>query len=291
MKAHKLFLFLLLLVPSAVFAAQARPDVVARNSDGSIRSRGVYETNAAGQVTKYTLFDGTGNVQSVEVPFYGNDGKVVRADTYDRNGKLTAIAVYLIDYNQVKVLDPQGNVIRTTDFAADTFMRPANGASAWLDGALPDGATPSSRGGDNWTWINASPALPMGGSTRVHQSTAASGQHEHSFEGASNKLSVSGNANLFCWVYLDPSASPSEVMLMWKDGSGWEHRAYWGNNSITYGQDNSPGRYRAGDLPPRGQWTKLSVPASAVGLVNASVDGMGFALVDGRAEWGPAGAE
>ena len=76
---------------------------------------------------------------------------------------------------------------------------------------------------------------------------------------------------------------------MWHAAGGWEHRAYWGANTITYGENNSPGRQRLGDLPPVGKWVKLSVPASTVGLTGTEIDGVGFAHIDGRATWGAAG--
>jgi hypothetical protein len=78
-------------------------------------------------------------------------------------------------------------------------------------------------------------------------------------------------------------------MLMWHDGTSWEHRAFWGANTITYGQNGSAERHPAGPLPPAGRWIRLSVPARAVGLEGATVSGMGFAQVDGRATWDAAG--
>ena len=74
-------------------------------------------------------------------------------------------------------------------------------------------------------------------------------------------------------------------MLAWNDGSSWEHRAYWGANSVTYGTSGTAGRHYVGPLPALGQWVKLSIPASAVGLEGAAVSGMDFALFDGRATW------
>jgi len=78
-------------------------------------------------------------------------------------------------------------------------------------------------------------------------------------------------------------------MLMWNDGSSWEHRAYWGANTVTYGKDGSAGRHPAGPLPAPGRWVRLAVPAAAVGLGRGVVSGMGFSQVDGRATWESAG--
>src|SRR5204863_1874580 len=87
---------------------------------------------------------------------------------------------------------------------------------------------------------------------------------------------------------LDPNNLPSEVMLQWTDGS-WEHRAYWGANKIVNGANNTAARRYVGPLPPAGQWARLEVPASQVGLEGRTVRGMAFSLYDGRATWDFAG--
>ncbi len=157
----------------------------------------------------------------------------------------------------------------------------------WFDDALPEGATPMASGGE-WEWTRASSAAPTGKRTHRFQ-RAGGGLSEHWFTDARAVLAVEGGDTLFAWVLLDPAQPPREIMLMWHDRLGWEHRAYWGANTITYGRDNSTGRFHAGGLPPVGSWVKLVVPAAAVGLEGVEVDGMGFAHVDGRATWSSAG--
>ena len=44
-----------------------------------------------------------------------------------------------------------------------------------------------------------------------------------------------------------------------------------------------------GPLPATGQWVRLEVPASAVGLEGAAISGMAFTLFDGRATWDTTG--
>ena len=172
-------------------------------------------------------------------------------------------------------------------FAASTFM--ANSpVVTWVAGALPVGANPGADGGDGWNW-SASANLPAGLSALSHQSDIASGLHEHWFTAAAATLEVSTGDTLFAWVYLDPANPPKEIMLMWNDGSSWEHRAFWGADSITYGTTGTTGRYFAGALPATGQWVKLSVPAKAVGVEGAVLSGMSFTQSDGRATWNAAG--
>jgi hypothetical protein len=171
-------------------------------------------------------------------------------------------------------------------FGATTLSAESSVVS-WIQGSAPDGAELHSSGGDNWTW--SASGTPSNSGAKVHRSNIADGIHEHWFTGATDTLSVKPGDVLFAWVYLDPENSPSEIMLAWNDGTSWEHRAYWGDNTITYGKNASEGRYRAGSLPPTGQWVKLQVPARKVGLVSATLNGMSFSLVGGRATWDDAG--
>src|SRR5439155_23582768 len=69
---------------------------------------------------------------------------------------------------------------------------------------------------------------------------------------------------------LDPANPPREVMLEWNDGC-WEHRAFWGENVITWGMYGTSNRRDMGDLPPVGQWVRLEVPASLLDLEGAKV--------------------
>jgi hypothetical protein len=172
-------------------------------------------------------------------------------------------------------------------FGADS-VNIAGGTSAWVRGAVPAGAILHSSGGDAWTWTTSEPASHSG--FPLHQSSLSSGLHEHSFAGTSDPLSVETGDILYAWVFLDPAHPPTEIMLAWNDGASWEHRAFWGGDSVTYGRDGSAGRHYAGPLPPGGKWVRLQVPASAVGLERATVNGMGFSIVDGKAAWDEAGS-
>jgi len=156
----------------------------------------------------------------------------------------------------------------------------------WVDDSTPSGARLCSDGGDAWTWITTSPT-PYSGS-RAHQSAVASGEHQHCFYNATTTLAVVSGDTLYAYVYLDPAAPPREVMLQWYDGS-WEHRAYWGGNLVAWGVNGTASRRYMGALPPAGQWVKLAVAASQVGLAGRTVTGMAFTLYGGRATWDRAG--
>lgn len=159
--------------------------------------------------------------------------------------------------------------------------------TVWFDDSLPAGASPAGDGGDTWTWVSSSPT-PFSG-TSAHQSNIAAGEHQHYFTGASSPLAVSVGDKMVAYVYLDPSNPPTEIMLQWNVGGSWEHRAYWGANTIPWGSDGTISRQSMGALPTTGQWVRLEVPASSVGLEGTSVNGMAFTISDGRATWDHAG--
>jgi hypothetical protein len=157
--------------------------------------------------------------------------------------------------------------------------------TVWVDDGVPTGGTTA---GDNesWSWVSSSPS-PFSG-TLSHQSSLFAGLHQHFFYNATSTLAVSTGDKLFAYVYLDPANAPSEVMLQWNT-STFEHRAYWGANNIAWGVNGTESRRYMGALPPTGQWVRLEVPASQVGLEGQTLNGLAFTLHGGRATWDRAG--
>jgi hypothetical protein len=159
----------------------------------------------------------------------------------------------------------------------------------WIDDDLPPGAKPSSDGGVNgrWNFVTA-PAHPVFSGSKSSVRTAT-GLSQHFFEGAQPGLRVGAGDTLFAYVYLDPARPPKEIMLQWNSGV-WRHRAYWGENRIDWGADNSPERHPMGPLPPAGKWVRLEVDAAAVGLTPGTVvNGWAFTQFDGTVYWDKAG--
>src|SRR5262249_55471390 len=153
--------------------------------------------------------------------------------------------------------------------------------TVWCDDAVPAGAWTGATGGDAWNWITTSPA-PYSG-TLAHQSAVATGVHSHFFSSATATLAINTGETLYTYVYLDPANTPTQVFLEWFDGTSWSHAAYWGANQIPWGANGTASQYPVGALPAAGQWARLEVPASAVGLEGKSISGMQFVLYGGRA--------
>jgi hypothetical protein len=162
-------------------------------------------------------------------------------------------------------------------FATGTFN--ANSPiSNWIDDSLPAGTALG--GNEPWTWVSS----PTMSGTKAHQSSINAGIHEHAFQEISTPLEVGAGDKMFVNVYLDPANLPEEIMVNWNDGS-WEHRAFWGADKIGYGTLGTVSRFKAGALPAGGQWVRLEVPASAVGLEGKTVKGMSFSAFGGRVTW------
>ncbi|MBA5865020.1 MAG: hypothetical protein GDA65_20270 [Nitrospira sp. CR1.1] len=174
----------------------------------------------------------------------------------------------------------------TMDLARLRAVAPDSGDELiWVEDHLPEGATPLGDG-EGWNWVRMKPE-PLSG-RRAHQSAVAAGIHQHFFQGAKLAMFVSVGDRLFAHIYLDPARMPRQVMLQWNDGT-WEHRAYWGENLIPWGADNTVSRQYMGPLPPPGRWVRLEVPAATVGVEGRIVNGMAFTLFDGMATWDRSG--
>lgn len=189
------------------------------------------------------------------------------------------------------------------DSDADGIADGLDAEIAWLDDASPQGAVQYTSGGDAWTWVTSwSDGVGWGGGTiypntgaklRVSANTTNT-MHQHYFERATSVIRPGTGDVLYAYVNLDSTKPPTEVMLQFQtlesNGSyGWEHRAYWGANSLNYGTDGTISRTNMGGLPATGQWVRLQVPASKVGLEGKIIEGMAFTLYSGRAAWDRAG--
>jgi hypothetical protein len=182
--------------------------------------------------------------------------------------------------------DAAGN--RTTSLAASIII--SNGVAGgggggqtgevvWFDDALPAGAVSGGSGGDSWNWIGS----PKRSGNAAHKSSGT-GNQQHYFSYATETLRVDAGDVLMAYVYLDPANPPQQLMLQWNDGS-WEHRAYWGASLNTFGAEGTDSRRAMGPLPALGQWVRLEVPASQVGLEGRVLKGMAFTLFGGQATW------
>jgi len=198
------------------------------------------------------------------------------------------LAVPSDDNRAVWDLDMLASIVSETFELARLRAQSLDGLveATWVEDSLPVGATPFANN-ESWTWVNTNPT-PLSGKL-AHQSAAVAGMHQHFFQGATEPLIATEGEVLYAYVFLDPSQMPSEVMLQWNNNGSWEHRCYWGSNSIGWGIDGTASRRFMGPLPPAGQWVRLEVPVELVGLSGLKIRGMAFTLFNGRATWDRAG--
>lgn len=157
----------------------------------------------------------------------------------------------------------------------------------WVEDGLPAGADAA---GTNWHWIGSNPsAYSANFSHQTHPWEGNAGLHQHYFLNATQTLAVNPGEKLYTYVYLDPADPPSQIMLQWYEAGSWEHRAYWGADQIPWGVNGTNSRRYMGALPAAGQWVRLEVPASQVGLEGKTCSGMAFTVFDGQATWDRSG--
>lgn len=157
----------------------------------------------------------------------------------------------------------------------------------WFNDTLPPGAGGLGAYNDAWTWVSSSPT-PMSG-FGAHQSYGGANEHRHWFGWSNQNLALSTGETIFVYVYLDPTDTPSEIMLEFSNNSSWDHRAYWGSNTYNNGINGTVSRQPMGSLPATGQWVRLEIPASAVGLEGDVITGIDFISVGGKATWDKVG--
>jgi hypothetical protein len=154
------------------------------------------------------------------------------------------------------------------------------GDTVWFDDQLPSGGVVEGI----WTWDTTQKAS----GSQSHTEPAQPGIHQHYFYNAA-PIVAGANDKLIAYVLLSTCDTPQEIMLQWHDANGWEHRAYWGANVIPWGTNGTASRMYMGALPAAGQWVRLEVPASFVGLSGRVINGMAFSLSNGQAWFDRAG--
>ena len=147
----------------------------------------------------------------------------------------------------------------------------------WFDDAFPEGAQVGVSG-HPLTFVenpvkSGKKSLKRGGA----------GMAQDYYQSGAAPLTVPSQAKFFLHVYLDPEDPPEEVMIQFHT-KDWSHRALWGADVIDFGKKGTTERYRAGDLPKKGQWVRLEVPAEKMGLATgAKVVGFAFTVHGGTA--------
>ena len=217
---------------------------------------------------------------------------VVMLPSQEQQEELNEIEDELVRLRKVFKLTSPGLKTEQTKWEEEirsllTSTEPAD--FAWVDDAQSNGGKTDG----TWKFVNKTEA-PVFSKEKSRIQTAAPDQLvQHSFHNANRKVTLADGDKLFAYVWIDPQNPPQTIMLQWNDGS-WEHRAFWGEDKIVYGDigNDTPAHKPMGDLPEFGKWVKLEVEPELVGLKAGSVlNGMAFTQYGGTAYWDLAGVE
>src|ERR1041384_4068485 len=195
----------------------------------------------------------------------------VPAETVGLNGKLVEGMSFDL-YGGRATWDRAGK----TSNATPTPPPPAD--TVWFDEALPAGAQPATQN-DEWNWVT--PPVPLSG--LAHKTFQASNNDDpnlyraHFFRNATDTMKIEPGDILFTYAYLDPSFPPDEIVVGWADSNAFYY-AYWGDSHFLVGRPGTETMRYMGDIPAFGQWVRLEVPASYLGLEGKTVRGMYFGL-------------
>ena len=157
----------------------------------------------------------------------------------------------------------------------------------WIDDAQANGG----RTEGTWEFVGKNEA-PVFSKLYSRKQTAEAGKTvQHAFRGANRTFTVAEGDQLFAYVWIDPESPPETVMLQWNDGT-WDHRAFWGEDKINFGEigSDTPDHKSMGPLPTVGEWVRLEVDPADVGLNPESVlNGIAFVQFGGTTYWDMAG--
>ncbi len=187
---------------------------------------------------------------------------------------------------------PYGNHhLGRTRYALARTEEPALAERAWIDDDEDLGAERKNDGKvTDWTFVRAPEAPVHSGELARRQSS--DGLVQHYFHQAKHTVTLGPGDRLYAWVHLDPENPPQTVMLQFHDEKSWDHRAFWGEDRVVFGDlgRDAANHRPMGELPAIGEWVRLEVPFAKVGLRSGSVlSGFAFTQFGGTAFWDDAG--
>ncbi|MEC9475758.1 MAG: PSD1 and planctomycete cytochrome C domain-containing protein [Planctomycetota bacterium] len=140
---------------------------------------------------------------------------------------------------------------------------------------------------ESWPWVAAPEDAPEGIDQVIRQVAPAGQTRQVYFERSLHPHIVTeGDRYLIDARILE---APESMLLQVRldDDTVWEHRAYWGTTSFGHGTDGTPSLLHHGDLPITGEWVRLEVAASKIGLeAGTTVVGVAMTQIGGKIEWG-----
>lgn len=156
----------------------------------------------------------------------------------------------------------------------------------WIDDDTPAGTSLMADGNPAaWEWITRDEHPAAVGRRSLLRSGA--GFTQQYFDTAPIPLVLHERDHLVAHVRLDENDPPREIMLQFHtDDGSWEHRAYWGENLIDFGTNNTGARRAMGPLPPSNQWVRLEIDPAEIDLdPGTTIDGLALSQHGGTVRW------
>ena len=178
-------------------------------------------------------------------------------------------------------------------FALAEQAHPEAEELVWIDDHQNNGGvTTTGTAKRDWDWVTG-PDHPVHSGERSRLQVVDQDRViQHFFHGASNTRTVHEGDRFYAWVWIDDEQPTKTVMLQFHSNNSWDHRSFWGEDLINFGGlgVDVVAHRPMGPLPATGQWVRLEVDATHVGLApGAVIDGFAFTQFGGKAYWDDAG--
>lgn len=99
-----------------------RDEFIKYDDQGTVILHGKYTRDASGRVTRYDVYDGNESLKYYDIPYYREDGSIMRGDTFAPDGSIIRIAVFFD--KTLKVFDKDGNPLPEFDGSYSRFETP-----------------------------------------------------------------------------------------------------------------------------------------------------------------------
>jgi hypothetical protein len=153
--------------------------------------------------------------------------------------------------------------------------RRPGGEVIWVDDALPEPIVTS-----NIRWVT-DPQPHLGQQSFTSESHNENEYWTHSYFAGARPLNLTEHDILYAYVYIDEEDAPSEIVLQFSDKEwDWDHRVFWGD-----GHAKNYVTFRAGDLPEKGTWAYIEIPAKRINLDGKEITGLSIVTNGGRVYW------
>ena len=140
-----------------------------------------------------------------------------------------------------------------------------------------------------WVWTALDEVTAPGVSHVIHQTAPDQQTRQVFFDRCLHPVKIEEGDTFAIHVRIRKAPNTLMLQVHAADASAWEHRAYWGEDRISWGQPGTTSRWpMASDVDPlqNNDWQVLQIPAAKVGMIPGSrFDGLALTQVGGEIEW------